>query len=565
MPQGPTLIFDKSTIQTLTLDQAVLLDNFYVSNVVPIFFAECLADLEKTDMGKLTCSPESLVRSLAEKTPDQQVSANVFHLLILEGELAGKFDLRQVHYRPLRNSGRPVMVGDSKGLQYQSSEEEDALQRWANRDYLGLERDIAKKWRSMVEGIDLSTMSSTVVQLLGIAHLPATLEECRSLTDKIIDSFDQQLLLRFGLATLAFTSEAVRWILNRWQTDGQRNIRDYLPYFTHVLSINIFFAVALQGKLLKKVKPSHQIDLAYLYYLPFCTVFTSRDNFHVQVAPLFMDSFQTFVHGDDLRKDLARLDEMYKALPNEEQEKGLIGFAATPPEDCSFLTTRLWDKYLPKWREPHPKPEALSPQILEALDQMHKRFTGAAPTGAHNERDVSKLDFVTMSKKVSLGKGSYLRYSKDTIRKIMEGERQKELEDAEEKEVKVWPAGTRFTGIIEELVRVLADSKTSRVEVFFLTNKRDSQGAKIIVDGMEAAQIHFFGVSELNGSTHDFLRDKYYELSPRGSLILWTRYGEGKLGRARFLPTQNGQIPDNEGVEQWEWQAMSSYMERHKL
>lgn len=109
----------------------------------------------------------------------------------------------------------------------------------------------------------------------------------------------------------------------------------------------------LPTNLLSKVKPSHTIDLAYLYYLPFCTVFTSRDKFHVQVAPLFMNPFQTFVHGDDLKEDLRRLHEIYQQLPQEELDKGLIDFANRPPEETSFLTTRLWDKYLPKWREPH--------------------------------------------------------------------------------------------------------------------------------------------------------------------------------------------------------------------
>jgi hypothetical protein len=39
-----------------------------------------------------------------------------------------------------------------------------------------------------------------------------------------------------------------------------------------MLSINIFFALVLQTQLLSKVKASHQIDLGYLYYLPFCAV-----------------------------------------------------------------------------------------------------------------------------------------------------------------------------------------------------------------------------------------------------------------------------------------------------
>ena len=52
----------------------------------------------------------------------------------------GKFDLSQVHYRPLRDRGPPVMTGDSKGLLFRASKEEEAVQRWAGRDFLNLER-----------------------------------------------------------------------------------------------------------------------------------------------------------------------------------------------------------------------------------------------------------------------------------------------------------------------------------------------------------------------------------------------------------------------------------------
>jgi hypothetical protein len=79
MSQGPVLIFDKSTLESLSLDEAVLLDNFYMSNITPLFYVECLADLERK-MVRMKSTPEQLVGSLAERTPDSQASANVYHL-----------------------------------------------------------------------------------------------------------------------------------------------------------------------------------------------------------------------------------------------------------------------------------------------------------------------------------------------------------------------------------------------------------------------------------------------------------------------------------------------------
>jgi hypothetical protein len=54
MAEGPSLIFDKSSLESLNLDEADLLDNFHSSVITPIFFVECLADIEKTIRSRST-------------------------------------------------------------------------------------------------------------------------------------------------------------------------------------------------------------------------------------------------------------------------------------------------------------------------------------------------------------------------------------------------------------------------------------------------------------------------------------------------------------------------------
>jgi hypothetical protein len=64
---GPVTIFDKSALQALSMDEAVWFDAFFYANVVPVFYVETLADLEKqVAEGK---TPEDVVGMLAEKTP----------------------------------------------------------------------------------------------------------------------------------------------------------------------------------------------------------------------------------------------------------------------------------------------------------------------------------------------------------------------------------------------------------------------------------------------------------------------------------------------------------------
>ncbi len=44
---GPILLFDKSFLQSLTVDEAVWFDHFFLTNVCPVFYVETLADLKE--------------------------------------------------------------------------------------------------------------------------------------------------------------------------------------------------------------------------------------------------------------------------------------------------------------------------------------------------------------------------------------------------------------------------------------------------------------------------------------------------------------------------------------
>jgi hypothetical protein len=44
---GPITLFDKSFLQSLSLDEAVFFDHYFLSNICPLLFIETLADLDK--------------------------------------------------------------------------------------------------------------------------------------------------------------------------------------------------------------------------------------------------------------------------------------------------------------------------------------------------------------------------------------------------------------------------------------------------------------------------------------------------------------------------------------
>jgi hypothetical protein len=239
MAQGPSLIFDKSSLESLNLNEAVLMDNFYMSTITPLFFVECLADLEKTIRSKST--PEQLVGSLADRTPESQSYPNVHHTTILKAELSRQFDLGTVYGRVMLAGGAPVQLGDKKGFVFRQSPEAEALERWTKREFLEVERNIAKEWRRSLNRVDFDAMVQAVMGELGHWRTPKTLADAKQIADTVIDYMDPEWLFRFGLHLLG-VPEVTDWVIEDWTNRRRPPLREHVPYFIFMLTINIFSA-----------------------------------------------------------------------------------------------------------------------------------------------------------------------------------------------------------------------------------------------------------------------------------------------------------------------------------
>lgn len=371
---GPILIFDKSLLQSLNEDEAMWLDSFFNTNITPLFFIETLADLEKeVKSGK---TPEKIVGNLAIKTPDMSGRPNEHHLTLIAGELRGVGTIG-MDGRPIITGGRPVETDGKVGIMFEQSPEEEAFNRWQNGEFLEIERLYAKAWRQGLSDINLED-KYLLFQRFFVSGRPKTLEEVKKITDTIIDSPDQEYTLSFGMWLIGVSQDSQHQILERWKAAGKPPLRKFAPYFTHVLSVDLFFYLGIAADLIGRGRASHKIDVAYLYYLPFCRVFTSNDKLHAQIIPYFLNEKQVFIPGAELKADLNKLDEHYNALPDEVKAMGVSSFAMFPPQDGSFLVCKLWDRYMASdWRKRdlaspgRPKNQA-SEGIFKKIRQMQE-------------------------------------------------------------------------------------------------------------------------------------------------------------------------------------------------
>jgi len=373
---GPSLIFDKSALQALNPDEAMWLDNFYITNITPLFFVETLADLEKEVQAGRT--PEQVVGNLAYKTPDTGC-VNTHHENLLYGELTGQGNV-EMSGRPIISGGQAMKLGDETGIVFKETPEVEAFRRWQRHQFLEIERTIARKWRDGLKSATPEEIRKIFQQFLNFG-VPKSLDELKTQIDRIIDSPNRKDSLVFGLSLIGVLTEAQREIIQRWESSGSKPIREFAPYFAHVLSVDLFFNLGLASNLFSSFRhpQTHKVDIAYLYYLPFCKIFVSSDKIHIGISSFFLRSDQSFVNGNDFKADLAKLDQHYSAFPEEVKNRGVVSFAFIPPDDTSFLVTRMWDKYMAStWRNMKSRKfngtDKIDPEAEKAITEKIKRF-----------------------------------------------------------------------------------------------------------------------------------------------------------------------------------------------
>lgn len=407
---GPIALFDKSFLQSLSVDESVWFDHFFIPNVCPLFYVETLADLEKSVSEGRT--PEQEVGLISEKTPVMNGApcANHIHMCIanLLGQpipMTGQIALAGGHY---------VKSGGKSGVVFHEPPEAKAFTRWQSGEFLQVERQFARLWRDNLTSLDLSTVAE-VFRALGIDGKSCkSLSEAKSLAQRLVKAHDKAFeCMKLAVAFLNAPREMHRPIFERWSVGGYRPLSDYAPYAAHVLTVEIFFQIALAANLISSQRPSNRVDIAYLFYLPLCMVFISCDRIHQRSAPLFLRPEQDFVWGPDLKAELRRLDQHYAALPEETREQGIMAFAHYPMGDDSSLLVQLWDRHTPGWRRDVSKEQVVKPVKNEKLAAELKKILNSRPlTPDEIDFDRNKIDSMTIRRFARKRRGSWWQLPK---------------------------------------------------------------------------------------------------------------------------------------------------------
>ena len=400
---APITLFDKSFLQSLNVDESVWFDCFFYSVICPIFYVETLADLKKP---KLRRSPEQEVGIIADKFPEMHCAPTVHHQEMVIGDLLG-------NHVPLtgqvpRDPNRLVKSDGHKGVVFEQSPEEEAFLRWQSREFHTLEREFASTWRANLESLDLKRIPDEFRKLEISGRNCKSLREAKSIADALVNGTDKTLeVLGFLFFVLDIPQEGRNLIMERWVASKFPPLSSFAPYAAHFLTVEIFFQISLEASQISSDRPSNRLDIAYLYYLPFCMVFVSSDRLHRKCAPLFLRKNQSFIWGPELKSALSVLDQHYSALPESDTKKGVMHFASYPPTEIDSIISREWDRHLHGWRECAKQPPMELDSNPEAVKKLRQLIDAPSLQPNAVDFDPKDINFMSIRRDVNPTKGKW--------------------------------------------------------------------------------------------------------------------------------------------------------------
>jgi hypothetical protein len=361
----PTIVYDKSTIQMLTREEASWFGHFFRGVMTPVFMMEVLGNLAKDFEGRMR--PDEGVAAFADKTDHFHTVANISHVELIEANLLGyEVEMKRV---PVLGGGKVVRATNGEtGIFFEESAEARALRRWGDRDFLAAERELAANWRTRTRGLDLSAVARTVgfsgEQLRAVDSLEQVFE---ALVLYFNDDGARHRALSAALEMFDVPLAKQTAVISRWYANGCPPLRRFAPYAFYALMVTQLFMLGLSLRLIPD-RPTNAVDIQYLYYLPFCMVFTSGGKLHRELAKFFLQSNQTFVWAKDLKTALQSLVFYYGERADELKQKGRAHFARYPPLDLQTSIHEAYDVTTPEWRLDAAQPqEELTPEQRAAI------------------------------------------------------------------------------------------------------------------------------------------------------------------------------------------------------
>jgi len=347
---GPVILLDKSTLQCLSQEEIHFLFKHYYIAIAPILIIEILADLKKNTRDNTLSKKEVTILSKKLLSRDSQINAHYMSLCIRS--LLG-IDVPMTAQIVLVG-GKEVQTRDGgRGIFFNEPVERRSLINWQGGKFSESEKILARQWREATQSLDLEVYKRNFEKKLSeiLINRADNLTKLGLDIEKSIsnpDSDVQFTLLGYFTDEYHIPQQLKNVIYDRWLKEEMKSFKEFAPYAYYCLKANMIFHYGLAYNLITP-RRTNRIDLEYLYYLPFCMVFSSGDKFHKYVTPLLLRDDQEFIDRDVLKNDLQWLSSEWRNLSKKEKQKRFYDYGSYPPFNEGSITYRLWRKYMKPW------------------------------------------------------------------------------------------------------------------------------------------------------------------------------------------------------------------------
>lgn len=319
----PSLFMDKSVLESLTNEEHQKLNQQYaVIHTVTLF-----QEIQKNTIEKrMEKQPDYI--SLIKKLNETNIPKQEHYITMMKLELLGHAVILN------RSRGTPYLVPSDFSVQQMN---------WVEGRLSAADIEKAEKIKqdSMIRAVDVGTEHF----MGGDGHLATRLKrdlECLTKSSVTLSEFISEISdklqnhlsipdpvlneLYFGfneserfkkskkqapntVTTFEITLDEIDRIKRNWDYI-KSNLQIEFPYTFYFLVVNAFLNIGIPELKLRQqmsLKKDDTIsDLHYLYYLPFCNIFVSKDRFHRKVVPEFLTDQQHFIWFNDLKKDISK-------------------------------------------------------------------------------------------------------------------------------------------------------------------------------------------------------------------------------------------------------------------
>jgi hypothetical protein len=343
---GPTIILDKSAFEALSFREHSQLDFHFMENVTPILGMELLGDLAASGRG--TRSADEFVTELASKFGGSGTSSNVDFWTACRISLLGASIAMDGRIAPENMTVVPA-EGGGYGALVEPSALNEAIMRWSAGMFDEFELEIATHWRRVTKAVDQDAFVRQLEQHHVILPRADSGAELVRKADYLLGKSGlQDVWLEWMIAQLALGRCDERAVRLRWRIGRRGGFSAFAPYAAYCLRVHFLLLVFTHNGLIPW-NPTNLLDIQYLYYAPFCQVFSSNDALHSVLAPYALRPDQLFIPGTALKADLRQLADRRDSLSERERVGESFALGSYPPPSKDSVVSEAWQMYMRPW------------------------------------------------------------------------------------------------------------------------------------------------------------------------------------------------------------------------